>query len=303
MRFNQLAVFCRVFEDGSVSAAAAGMLLSQPAASMQIRDLERELGTPLFERSGRRLVPTAAGDLFYAYASQLNEVREEAEQAISALREGRAGRVALGASTTGVMYHLPPFLRAFAVSTPDVRVELQCETTDRVCGWLLRRRIDVGLVWGPVHQEGLVSETLLESDFALILPGSHPLALATAEDGLVAPEALSEVPFVFQERQTTTRRFVERALRRAGVEPMEAMSMRSTEEVKQAVEAGLGAGIVAARAVQREVAMGVLALRRLPDCDLRRPIMLVTRPEGQVDMPAAQRFLRFCRAEGARYLA
>jgi len=303
MRFNQLAVFCRVYEDGSVSAAAASLLLSQPAASMQIRELQRELGTPLFERRGRRLVPTAAGELFYGYASQLTLVREEAEQAVTALREGRAGQVALGASTTGVMYHLPPFLRAFAAEAPEVRVDLQCETTDRVCGWLVRRRVDVGLVWGPVREEGLVAETLLESEFALILPASHPLARGSEPGGLVAAAALSAVPFVFQERRTSTRRFVEGALRRAGVEPTEAMSLRSTEEVKQAVEAGLGAGVVAARSVLREVAVGVLAVRRVAGCDLQRPIMLVTRPEGPADLPAVRRFLHFARAKGAAHLA
>jgi len=303
VRFNQLAVFCRVYEDGSVSAAAAGMLLSQPAASMQIRELERELGTPLFERRGRRLLPTAAGEMFYAYAAQLTAVREEAEEAVAALREGRTGRVSLGASTTGVMYHLPPFLRAFAAQAPDVRVELQCENTDRVCAWLQRRRVDAGLVWGPLHEPEFSAETLVESDFTLILPITHPLVAATAGSGAVGGPDLSGLPFIFQERQTSTRRFVEGALREAGVEPVEAMSMRSTEEVKQAVEAGLGAALVAARAVQREAAAGVLAIRRLTGCNLRRPIVLVTRPEGEAVPPAVRRFLRFARAEGEGLLA
>lgn len=302
LRFNQLEVFCRVYEDGSVSAAAAGLLLSQPAASMQIRDLERELGTPLFERRGRRLVPTAAGEVFYAYASQLTAVREEAEEAIAALRAGRTGRVTLGASTTGVMYHLPPFLRAFVAEAPDVRVELQCENTDRVCAWLRRRRVDVGLVWGPLREADLASETLATSAFALVLPAGHPLARASADSGEVAGAQLSTVPFIFQERHTSTRRFVEQALRAAGVQPDEAMSMRSTEEVKQAVEAGLGAALVAARAVRREVEAGVLAARRLAGCDLQRPMVLVTRPAEEDIAPAVARFLRFTRERGPALL-
>jgi DNA-binding transcriptional LysR family regulator len=299
VRFHQLTLFCRVFEDGTVSGAAAALLISQPAASLQIKELERELGAALFERQGRRLVPTAAGELFYAYARTLTGVWEEAEQALAALAEGRRGVVNLGASTTGVMYHLPPLLRAFRTGAPDVQIVLQCANTDRVCGWLLRRRVDAGLVWGPVQEPGLVAETILQSAFALVLPADHPLAEGRGE---LAPEDLAGVPFVFQERRTSTRRFVEGALRRAGLAPEEAMALASTEEVKQAVEAGLGAAVVAERAVAREVAAGVLAVRRVAGLDLRRPLDLVTRP-GEPESPALARFVRFVRADGARWLA
>ncbi len=301
VRYAQLALFCRVYEDGTVTGAAAAMVLSQPAASMQIRELERELGTELFERRGRRLVPTEAGELFYAYASALVRTWEEAEQALASLRAGRGGHVALGASTTGVMYHLPPLLHAYHAAVPDVRLALDCANTDRVCGWLVRGRADVGLVWGPVRESALVAETVVMSSFALILPAGHPLAEATAPDEEVSPEALQDLPFVLQERGTMTRRFVEESLGRAGVGPREAMALTSTEEVKLAVEAGLGVGVVAARAVAREVGAGALALRRIRDCDLRRPLMLVTRAEGP-GSAAAEGFVAFVRARGAELL-
>ena len=301
MRYHQLALFCRVYEDGTVTGAAAALLLSQPAASMQIRDLEKELGTPLFERRGRRLVPTEAGETFYRYASTLVRTWEEAEQALHALGAGRSGRVALGASTTGVMYHLPPLLRAFRAEAPGVRLVLDCANTDRVCGWLVRGRADVGLVWGPVGEPALAAETVTMSTFALILPAGHPLALATPEGAAVAPEALRGVPFILQERGTSTRRFVEEALGRAGVHAEEAMALTSTEEIKLAVEAGLGVGVVAARAVAREAAAGALAVRRIDGCDLGRPIELVTRAEGP-GSPAAEALVGFVRARGAELL-
>jgi len=299
VRFAQIALFCRIYEDGTVSAAAQALLISQPAASLQLHELEREVGTALFARQGRRLAPTEAGELFYGYASDLARVWEEAGQALSALAEGRRGVVALGASTTGVLYHLPPLLRAFRAVAPGARVVLQCANTDRVCGWLLRRRVDVGLVWGPVAEPGLRAETILESAFTLALPPDHPLACG---EGALDPSALAGLPFIFQEQRTSTRRFVERALHRVGVEPAEAMALGSTEEVKQAVEAGLGAAVVAERAVAREVAAGVLATRQVAGLDLRRPLALVTRPDDP-GAPAVAGFLTFVRAEGARWLA
>lgn len=301
MRYHQLALFCRVYEDGTVTGAAAALLLSQPAASMQIRDLEKQLGTPLFERRGRRLVPSEAGEVFYAYASALVRTWEEAEQALAALRTGRGGRLALGASTTGVMYHLPPLLRAFRAEAPGVRLVLDCANTDRVCGWLLRGRADVGLVWGPVEDAALAVETVTMSTFALILPAGHSLTEATAADGDVAAEVLQQQPFVLQERGTSTRRFVEEALGRAGVRPEEAMALASTEEIKLAVEAGLGLGVVAARAVAREAAAGALAVRRIVGCDLGRPLVLATRGDGP-GSPAAEGFTAFVRSRGAELL-
>ncbi len=301
VRIQQLAIFCRVYEDGTVSAAAAAMFISQPAASMQLHALEEELGAPLLERQGRRLVPTAAGELFYGYASTLVQVWEEAEQAVANLREGQTGAVLLGASTTGVLYHLPPLLRAFRAKLPGGQILLQCDTTDRVCSWLLRRRVEVGLVWGPVAQQGINAETICESEFALILPADSDLALATREGETVSAEQLAAMPFVFQESGTSTRRFVEGALHRAGVDPVEAMSLRSTEEVKQAVEAGLGAGVVARKAVLREVAAGAMVIRQLPRLQLARPLVLITRQEGDL-LPAVRRFVQFVRDEGAALL-
>jgi DNA-binding transcriptional LysR family regulator len=302
LRLEQLVLFCRVYEEGTVTAAAAALPLSQPAASMQLRELERVLGVALFRRKGRRLVPTEAATVFYAYASTIARVWQEAVQAVAAVGEGRAGQVAVGASTTGVMYHLPPLLRAFRAEVPEVRLTLECANTDRVVAWLVHRRVDVGLVWGPVTEPGVTAETLLRASFALILPPDHPLAVASAGTGVVAPEALRGIPFVLQQAGTSTRRFVEEALGRVGVRPQEAAVLDSTEEVKQGVEAGLGAAVVAARAAEREAAAGVLAVRQIAGCDLGRPLVLATRAEGP-GSPAAERFVAFVRARGPGLLA
>ncbi len=288
MRLHQLDVFRHVHEQRSASAAAQVLRLSQPAVSMQIRDLERELGLRLFERSGRQLVPTEAGDCLYRYAATIHGTLEEAAAAMTGFREGRLGTIRIGASTTGVIYYLSALLGDVRKLHPGLQIALSADITDRVREGVLLGHLDIGLVWGPCYDERLLERPLLHSNFTLILPADHRLAAQEILD----PRALRLEPFVLAEEHSSTREFVVSRLRQAGIEPRVAMSLRSTEEVKQAVAAGLGLGVVAARAVRCEEIAGVLAARPVEGLVLRRPIVLITRRTREGAPPAVDRLMR-----------
>lgn len=273
MRLHQLEVFCHVYEQGSVSAAAQALHLTQPAVSMHVRSLEQEVDVQLFARSGRRLTPTAAGEALYAYASAVRNTLAEAQQTMAEFRTGRRGRVRLGASTTGVIYHLPELLGGFRERHPRTEITLEADTTERVREAVAAGHHDVGLVWGPCHDERLTEERLLTARFTLILPPGHPLL---ARETLQAADLRGQ-PFVLASEHSSTRQFVVAQLQAAGIDPAVAMSLRTTEEVKQAVAAGLGLGVVAERAVRCELAAGVIATRGVAGLSLPRPIVLLTR--------------------------
>jgi DNA-binding transcriptional LysR family regulator len=300
VRTHQLEVFCVVYEQRGVTAAARLLRLTQPAVSMQVRDLERELGVDLFERVGRQLQPTPAADALYQYAATIRDTFAEARAAMASYRDGQRGIVRVGASTTGVIYYLPLLLQGFREEHPQAEVTVEADLTERVRDAVLHGRLDIGLIWGPCHDERLIEEPLLQAEFVPIFPPAHPL-LATPE---LAAADLRDQPFILPgDEDSPTRRYIVHWLQAAGVAPRVAMSLRSTEEVKQAVAAGLGVGVVAARGVRFELAAGALATRpvsglRLPP----RPIVLIARPTPGAAGATAAAFARHVhgRADAAR---
>ena len=294
MRTHQLQVFVTVYEQRSISGAGKVLRLGQPAVSMQVRDLEREFGLSLFERMGRQLVPTEAATVLYGHATRILGGFTEAERALGEYRDGRRGSVRIGASTTGVVYYLPLLLNGFRRQHPQAQVTVEADLTERVRDAVVEGRLDVGLIWGPSHDERLSEERLLDADFTLIFPPDHPLL---SRPDLAAAD-LRDEPFVLPGDDTSpTRRYVLTRLQVGGVTPKVAMNMRSTEEVKQAVAAGLGIGAVAARAVRFEVAGGALVARPVTGITFTaRPVVLILRRGGGLISPATRNLAAHVRA-------
>lgn len=297
MRLHQLDVFCVVYEQRGVSAAGRVLRLGQPAVSMQLRELERELGLPLFERAGRLLAPTEAGTALYGYAVGIRGGLAAAEAAMAAYRDGQRGTVRVGASATGVIYHLPALLRGFRERHPRAEVTVQADLTERVRQAVLDGRLDVGLIWGPSHDERLQERALLEAGFTWILPPEHPLAL---RPGLAAADLREEVLVLPGDDDSPTRRYIVACLHQAGLAPRATMAVHSTEEVKQAVAAGLGLGVVAERAVRYEVAGGGLVARAVAGVRFPpRPIVLITRLAGGPPAAATANLIAHVQARAA----
>ena len=297
MRTHQLEVFSVVYEQRSISGAGQVLRLGQPAVSMQVRDLEHELGLPLFQRVGRQLVPTEAGTVLYTHAARIHGAFTEAERAMAEYRDGQRGAVRMGASTTGVVYYLPLLLHGFRHQHPQAQVTVEADLTERVREAVVEGRLDVGLIWGPSHDERLSEERLLEADFTLIFPPAHPLL----ERPNLSAADLRDEPFVLPGDDTSpTRRYVLARLQEGGLAPHVSMNMRSTEEVKQAVAAGLGIGAVAARAVRFEVAGGGLVARGVPGITFTpRPIVLILRRNGGAVSRATCNLVAYVRAHAA----
>lgn len=297
MRLHQLEVFCLVYEQRSISAAGQVLRLTQPAVSMQVRDLERELGLRLFERVGRQLVPTEAGVALYGHAAGIRVAFTEAETAMAEYRGGRRGTIRVGASTTGVVYYLPVLLYGFRQCYPKAQVTVEADLTERVREAVLHGRIDVGLIWGPCHDERLQEEHLLNADFTLIFPPGHPLLDRST---LTAADLRAETFILPGDDASPTRRYIVARLQESGLHPLVGMHMRSTEEVKQAVAAGLGIGVVAARSVRYEAAGGGIVTRRVAGISFPpRPIVLITRRGGGSASLAAANLMTHVRARAA----
>lgn len=297
MNFHKLRIFYTVAQRRSVTAAARDLLLSQPAVTLQVKTLERQLGLALFERGGARLRLTQAGEVLYRAAVSILHAKDEVERAIAELRDGRTGRLILGAGTTGGMYVLPRILQAYKARWPETEIVLHTGTTDQLLEKLLQNVLDMAVVGGPIEDRRFAVEPICTDDLVLIAAPSHRLAALPR----VTLKDVGGSQFIVPEPGSRTRQLVERSLREAGVPFRVAMSLSGTEGVKKGVEAQLGIGIVSRYAVEAECRVG--ALRRLPveGWTLTRPMHLVYRRQKYFS-PVAERFREFAKSYGAQHL-
>jgi DNA-binding transcriptional LysR family regulator len=255
LNLHSLRLFVGVVDADGFTRAARRLHLSQPAVSRAVLGLEREAGMPLLERGARTVRLTDAGAALYDRAVELFAIERGAEDELRARLALDHGVLYLGASTTIATYLLPPLLGAFRAQHPGIRLRISSANTRDIARALLRRRLDVALVEGPVDDARLVVTPWREDELIVIAAPAHPLALRRRP---VPPSALTHEPFVVRERGSGTRDVAAAALATVGVRPRRALTLGSTEAVKQAVAAGLGVAIIS-----RAAAADQLALRRV----------------------------------------
>jgi len=296
MDLRHLALFCRIVDLKSFSLAAAELHMTQPAASLQIRSLERQLGATLLDRSTRAVTPTDTGRVLYRYARQMLELQEQARERIGNLSDLKEGAVAVGASTGPGEHIMPRLITEFRQSHPDVRVGLRVADTHEVIDEVLVRRLEIGVVGAVSHRDELEVRPLARDEIVFICPPDHPWA---GRDDVTFAELLRE-PLVVQQEGAGVRDVFEEHLRRRGVRPDDlhvAYEMGLMESVKQAVMAGAGVTCVSKFAVAVEVANGTLAVVRLADFRVERDFSYV-RLRRRLPSHAAAAFLDFL---GAQY--
>jgi DNA-binding transcriptional LysR family regulator len=206
-------VFAAVVAEGSFSAAARHLGLTQPAVSLQVRGLEEHFGRPLLERSGRTVRLTDAGQQAHVHALRLLSLLSDLESAIRSENQEPAGRLHVGCSTTPGECLLPPLLAAFRTRYPQVQLTVEVTDTAVVLDRLVKHQCDVGLVGGIAHAERLEFVPFAADELVLVAPPGHPAARA----GGVSPAELRDYAFVFREEGSGTRAAAERALERVGV--------------------------------------------------------------------------------------
>jgi DNA-binding transcriptional LysR family regulator len=294
MNLNHLAIFHAVAQTGSMTLGAERLGISQPAVSKQVQELERALGVPLFDRIGRRVHLSQAGETLADYARRLFALAREAEEAMADVRAGGRGRLAIGASTTIGTYLLPGVLADFWRWHPRVELLVQVENTEQVHRRLAGHELDLGLTEGPVEEEDLEAEVIHRDELVLIAAPGHRLA----GQGRVALSAVREEPFILREPGSGTRAVEERALARLKLPVRAVMVLGSTEAIKRVVAEGVGLAIVSRLAVAAECAAGTLAVLPVSGLPIDRPLHLVRR-KGRRDGPAMRAFCTALRERAA----
>lgn len=291
MQIHHLEIFCKVVECRGVTRAAEALVMTQPAVSLHIRSLERSFGVKLFERRRNAMMPTPAADLLYRYATSIRELHILAQQGLDQFRHGFHGRIVLGVAT-GVLYMLPDFLRRYQAAVPGVKITLKSDNSDRIREDVRRGTLDLGLVWGPVADEGLEPQTIGSSEFFVMVPRNHELAGKNE----VTSATLSRFPFVLGAEGTATRNFSESKLRDAGIVPMITAGLSTTEAMKSAVEAGIGLALLSAEAAHYEIQAGAIHPVRIKGITIHREVALVV-VANKVKSSAVVRFVSAVRED------
>ncbi len=273
MSDRRLQVFYSVAKHLSFTKAAEALHMTQPAVTFQVRQLEEQFNTRLFDRTHPRINLTEAGDRVYHYAKQIFELYSRMEGEIRALTGEVSGVVIIGASTTIAEYMLPSLLGAFKRKFPDVVIRLQVSNTDGIVAMVEDNEIDLGVVEAPVSNKSLVVEVCRIDTLVAVLPPEHELA---GRASLPVADVL-KYPFIAREEGSGTREVTFDYLRGAGLEPADltlVMELGSPESIKGAIEAGMGISILSRSTIGKELKLRTLTCVDL-DPPLERPFSFV----------------------------
>ncbi len=290
---DQLRILKAIATEGSFKRAADSLYVSQPAVSLQVQNLERQLDVPLFDRGGRRAQLTEAGHLLLSYGDRILSLCQETCRAIEDLQNLQGGTLIVGASQTTGTYLLPRMIGLFRQRYTDVAVQLHVHSTRRTSWSIANGQVDLAIIGGEVPtelQDCLEIIPYAEDELALIMPVFHPLA----GQPIIQREDLYKLNFIALDSQSTIRKVIDQVLTRSGIETRRLrieMELNSIEAIKNAVQSGLGVAFVSISAIEKELQMGVLHRAKIDSIVVNRTLSVIFNPN-RYRSKAAEAFTR-----------
>lgn len=289
MTIRHLRIFLAVWESGcNTTRAAASLRLSQPAVSLAIRELEEYYGVALFDRLGRRLRITPAGERFQGYACQILSLFDDMEKSIK--NWDYAGILRVGASITIGSRFLPRYVKEFSRLCPGIEIRAVVEPSDALEEKLLDNRLDLALVEGVPHSPSLRAEEYMEDRLAVIVPAEG----AFAPGQVLSLEDFRRQRFLLRERGSGTRDVFDRVTEAAGFSVSPLWEAMSTTALVNAVAEGLGIAVLPERLVAQAVREGRVLQVTVQGLDFRRKFSILYHREKHFTA-AAGAFVRLCR--------
>lgn len=277
---DQLRILKAIAAEGSFKKAAESLYISQPAVSLQIQNLEKQLNIPIFDRANRKAIFTEEGDTLLRYGNRILSLCDETCRAIEDLKTLQGGTLIIGASQTTGTYLMPRLIGLFRHKYPQIAVQLQVHSTRRVAWSVANGQVNLAVVGGKVPDE--LKETLLitpyvEDELALILPKLHPFSKVE----VIQKEDLYRLRFITLDKQSTIRKVIDIVLNEHGIDSNRfkiEMELNSVEAIKNAVQSGLGAAFVSISAIAKELELGILHWVKIDGVTIKRTLSIITNP-------------------------
>ena len=255
---RQLQVFEMLADTGSFTAAAKKMFLTQSAVSHSMKSLEEDLACSLFRRQGKKATLTEAGERLLEVARPVLRSMEEARAELDGFDRYGSGRLRLGASAKSCQFLLPPILRRFREEFPRCRFEVKSADTPRCLEMLRENEVDLSITLEPDKTAEVKFVPWFSDELRVVVPPSHPWA----EKGWMNREDLHEQNFILYNKGSYTFRLIMEYLKGEGVRLSSFMELSSVEATKELIKVGVGIGILATWAVEKEVEAGELVIVR-----------------------------------------
>ena len=293
---RQLEVFYAVAKYGSFTNAAEKVHLSQPAVSMQVKQLEKNVGLPLFEQLGKKTHLTQAGREMYRYSEEISLLLEEASSVFDELKGGHRGKLTISVATTA-SHFTTRMLAAFSSRHQDVTISLDITNRETLQMQLELNEPDLVIMGQPPEGIDVVSSAFMENPLVMIANINHPLA----KQNNIPLQQIEAEHFVVREKGSGTRSAIQRFFSENGVTFHTGIEMTSNEAIKQAVEAGLGLGIVSIHTLELELETKRVVILDVEGFPIMRHWHIVQR-KGKRLSPAAQLFKQFVLTEAENFI-
>ena len=272
---QQMEALISLVEECSFSRAAKRMLLTQPALTKNIRNVEDCLGVKVVNRSNTGVSLTPEGKILYDVAKRMIKMRKEAGEKIQKLRENTGGDIYVGASTIPATYILPQAMSAFKKVHSDIRIFIKTEDSQEVLNMVLDRGVEIGCIGKEPFNRKLTVQAVWSDRLILVVPKHH----RWIRKGSIDVSELLLEPFVLREKGSATRDVFEAYLKEKKSISLPQLNicgeLGSSEAIKEAVIAGLGVSVLSVHAVNRELASRLLYEIPITSCRMERKFYLI----------------------------
>jgi DNA-binding transcriptional LysR family regulator len=291
MEIRQLKAFLAIAEVKTFTAGARLVNVTQAAISMQIRQLEDEVGLPLFTRTPRRVILTEAGEHLLERARKILREHDAAVAEIAELAGAEHGRLRIGsASAMFATSQLPSILQNLKGTFPNAEITVNSGTSQALVDKILHGEIDIAFISLPVDNSHVTTELLFSDEIVAIAHPNHPLA----DQKFISAATLAGEPLILGEKGGNTRRLIDDFFSAANVQPNVVMELSRQEAINQMVENDMGIGIAGAKTVSKEISEKRLASWMIEGAEIKWDLGLA-RLRGGYFSPIAKEFVRFCK--------
>jgi DNA-binding transcriptional LysR family regulator len=288
---HRLKAFCLIVEKKSFSKAAESVFMTQSAMSHLVKKLEDELGVHLFIRSGRSVIPTPAGNLFYDHAKRILGQYKKMEDDVCVLMQRVKGTLSIGADVTAATHLLPQVFYSFFKEYPEVKVELSVSSPEGIMSDIHEGKVHVGVIEGTMRKPAVFMQEIAEDEIVLIASDDNPL---TRGKVLTSQDLVSQ-PFIMPQAGSGTRELIDGFLLKMGIAPERikvSMVLGNPELIVRMVQAGMGISFVSKWSVFQGIKEGSIKLLNIQGKKLRRKFYLISMDK-EPSTASAKTFAKF----------
>ncbi|GAB1411078.1 selenium metabolism-associated LysR family transcriptional regulator [Desulfovibrionales bacterium] len=301
MDIRKIQAFAKVYEHASFSKAGKALYLSQPTISAHVASLEQELGLALFDRIGRTVVPTKAGEILYSHALRIFDAADLALSELHTLQDRVTGHLDIGGSTIPANFILPEFLAHFSQEFPEVILDLHVGDSEEIITAVRDNVLMLGVVGAVLDSAELVYEPILQDRLVLVMTPGLYRRFSCSDTA----ELLRSLPWVMREEGSGTRLAMITGLARLGIDVRDLKSVitvRNAGVMSRCIQAEMGAGITSASTVQSLLEKGLLVAVTVPNLCLERHFYIVYNKRRTL-FPAALRLIDFLKRHAGPHRA